>query len=157
MQLTSVCLCGGTKGLDKPSLHDKFDEEPDITAIPPEVQYLSDEELKALDNDEAEYDEDDFAAEDLDVEEDEEDDEEDDDDDLSPEEWAENFEREVAEWDQEDGETGAGEGNELEDDRLYIVRCRQASACGVLTDHRSADDRGRMCLPCRKCLATTRR
>jgi small subunit ribosomal protein S18 len=108
------------KGVEKRSLSDKFDEDPDITAIPAEVQYLSEEELKALDEDEDEYDEEDFVAEDLvDVDEDD-DDEDDEDDEVSAEEWAENFEREVAEWDQEEGEGGAAEAGELEDDRLYI-------------------------------------
>jgi small subunit ribosomal protein S18 len=108
------------KGLDKKSLHDKFDEDPDITAIPAEVQYLSDEELKALDEDEV--DDDALVAEDVDDEFDVDEDDEDDEDDegMSVEEWAENFEREVAEWDQEDGDGGAVDGGDLDDDRLYI-------------------------------------
>ncbi|GAB9473806.1 hypothetical protein Gpo141_00010953 [Globisporangium polare] len=109
------------KGVDKRSLSDKFDEDPDITAIPAEVQYLSEEELKALkEEEEEEYDDEDFVAEELAVEDDEEDVDEDEDDEVSAEEWAENFEREVAEWDQEDEEGGAVEAGDLEDDRLYI-------------------------------------
>uniref|UniRef100_K3XB76 Ribosomal protein S18 n=1 Tax=Globisporangium ultimum (strain ATCC 200006 / CBS 805.95 / DAOM BR144) TaxID=431595 RepID=K3XB76_GLOUD len=105
------------KGLHKKSLHDKFDEDPDATEIPAEVQYLSEEELKALD--EEDFDEDDIVVSDSDDEFDEDEDDEDEEG-MSVEEWAENFEREVAEWDQEDGEGGAVEAGELEDDRLYI-------------------------------------
>lgn len=86
------------------------------------MQYLSNEELKALDEDEDKYDEDDFVAEELaDIDDDDEDDD-DEYDEVSAEEWAENFEREVAEWDQEDGDGAAVEAGDLEDDRLYIVR-----------------------------------
>ncbi|KAF1323032.1 Protein phosphatase 2a regulatory b subunit, partial [Globisporangium splendens] len=105
-------------GLEKKSLHDKFDEDPDVTEIPAEVQYLSEEELKALD--EEEFDEDDIVVVDSDDEFDEDEDEDEDEEGMSVEEWAEKFEREVAEWDQEDGEGGAVEAGELEDDRLYI-------------------------------------
>lgn len=112
-------------GLDKPSLHDKFDEDPDITAIPAEVQYLNEEELKVLQSEEDEYDDADFVPEELVDVADLEDEDDEDDEDISAEEWAENFERDVAEWDGEeddDAVAASGEAGELEDDRLYIVR-----------------------------------
>lgn len=111
----------GKKPLGKKPLGKKFEgeEDADATAIPPEVQFLS----KELD---AEYDADEFVADEVvpgDEDELEDVDDELDDPALTPEEWAARFEREVAEWDgdeDEEGELAAGEQGEIEDDRLYI-------------------------------------
>ncbi|GMF44329.1 unnamed protein product [Phytophthora fragariaefolia] len=90
----------------KKSTFDKVEQDEDLAELPEEVKYLSqqlDEQLK----------------EDAD-------DDEDEDAELSPAEWAKKFEREVAEWDQEeaadyDDYDGALAGvAEVEDDRLYV-------------------------------------
>lgn len=119
---------GKGKDKDKKLLHKKFEdaEDADATDIPAEVQFLA----KELDADStAEYDDDDFVADEVmpgeEVDVDDLDDELDDPA-LTPEEWAARFEREVAEWDaDEDDEDGlegeeGGEEGEVEDDRLYI-------------------------------------
>ncbi|KAL3658178.1 hypothetical protein V7S43_016808 [Phytophthora oleae] len=100
----------GKKEFKKKSTFDKVEDNHDLLEVPEEIQYLS----QQLDE--------------KDLEESEEDDDEDDEEDaeLTPAEWAEKFEREVAEWDQEEGdyddEEGLGNGvpSDVEDDRLYV-------------------------------------
>ncbi|KAG7397855.1 hypothetical protein PHYBOEH_012046 [Phytophthora boehmeriae] len=96
------------KEFKKKSMADKFEDEEDVTELPEEVKYLS----QQLDED--------FAEDDEDLDEDDEEDEA-----LSPQEWATKFEREVAEWDQEEGAfegegAAAGAPSDVEDDRLYV-------------------------------------
>ena len=87
-------------------------EDEDLTELPDEIKYLSqelDEEIRTV----VEGD-------------DEEDEDEEEDADLNPTEWARKFEREVAEWDQEErghDEEDVGHASEatvVEDDRLYV-------------------------------------
>ncbi|KAL4118447.1 hypothetical protein PRIC2_010772 [Phytophthora ramorum] len=114
----SLSSKGKDEGKKKKSTFDKVEADEDPTELPDEVKYLSqqldDKELK-------------FAEVDLDDDNDNNDDDDDDDDDddeISPAEWAKKFEREVAEWDQEDeGEDYVDMGevpSEVEDDRLYV-------------------------------------
>ncbi|GMF64787.1 unnamed protein product [Phytophthora lilii] len=103
------------EGLAQKSTFDKVEDDEDLTEIPEEVKYLS----QQLDEKDLKF------AEEADFGEDEEDDE---DAELSPAEWAKKFEREVAEWDQEgaahyddeDGELVDGVPSDVEDDRLYV-------------------------------------
>ncbi|KAG1709533.1 hypothetical protein DVH05_020183 [Phytophthora capsici] len=96
----------GKKEFKKKSTFDKVEENDDLLEVPEEIQYLS----QQLDEKELE-----------DV-----DDEDDEDAELSPAEWAEKFEREVAEWDQEEGDyddeeaLANGVRSDVEDDRLYV-------------------------------------
>ncbi|EEY70036.1 uncharacterized protein PITG_06596 [Phytophthora infestans T30-4] len=100
------------KEFKKKSTFDKFEEDNDLTEVPEEVKYLS----QQLDEKDLQF------SEELDFDDDDEDDE---DAALSPAEWAEKFERDVAEWDQEEGDYDedslanvSAEG--VEDDRLYV-------------------------------------
>ncbi|KAG2527054.1 hypothetical protein JM16_002887 [Phytophthora kernoviae] len=97
------------KEFKKTSMADKFDDSEDLTELPEEVKYLS----QQLDDDSEEFEGDD--------------EDEDEDEGLSPQDWAKKFEREVAEWDQEEGEFDDVEGvdatgvpSDVEDDRLYV-------------------------------------
>ncbi|CAI5717244.1 unnamed protein product [Hyaloperonospora brassicae] len=113
----------GTKGKDdgkkefkKKSTFDKVEvDDEDLAELPDEVKYLSQELDKEM-----------FTVVEDDEDEDEEEEEEEEDAELSPAEWANKFEREVAEWDQEernadeeDGEYVTG-ATDVEDDRLYV-------------------------------------
>ncbi|RLN95541.1 hypothetical protein BBJ28_00005460 [Nothophytophthora sp. Chile5] len=130
----------GVAQLKKKSTFEKVVEGDDPTELPPDVQYLGQQELDS---------EGDF--EELELEEGEDDFENDEDDKdavLNPQQWAEKFEREVATWDGEDDEDfdedyeefeddDDADGNEasprtVEDDRLYIVRVLTTAAVVVL-------------------------
>lgn len=117
-------------GLDKKPI--AFAEEEDLTEIPPEVQYLGAQELPVTEED----DEDEEFE--LDLEDDDDDDDDDDEEfDGTPEEWAAQFEREVAEWDGEDGE---GESADLEDDRLYVEMPGYDTSLSLATQDVLEDD-----------------
>ncbi|CAH0474487.1 unnamed protein product [Peronospora belbahrii] len=124
----SLLVIGGirsmvTKGKDdnkkelkkKKSMFEKVEEIEDLTELPDEVKYLSQE----LSEDKFEVMEE--------LGEEEEDDEDDEDADLSPANWAKKFEQDVAEWDQEenayyddDDVANASIVSDIEDDRLYV-------------------------------------
>jgi hypothetical protein len=94
----------------KKSTFDKVQDDDDLLELPEEVKYLSQQ-----------VDESDLKF----IEELDEEDDDDDDDELSPSEWAKKFEREVAEWDQEEGDYVDEDGvvvpdGPVEDDRLYV-------------------------------------
>lgn len=124
----------GKKEFKKKSTFDKVVEEEDPTEISEEVKYLSkqlEEDTmffsKELEFEDDDVDEDEGEDEDEDEDDEVEDEDEDEDKDvqLSSAEWARKFEREVAEWDQE--ERGYDEDSEVddmsphvEDDRLYV-------------------------------------
>ncbi|ETO71294.1 ribosomal protein S18 [Phytophthora nicotianae P1976] len=102
----------GKKEFKKKSTFDKVEEDEDLTDLPEEVKYLS----KQLDEKDLQF------TEEIDIDDEDEDDE---DAELSPAEWAEKFEREVAEWDQEEGEydedsVANASSTNVEDDRLYV-------------------------------------
>ncbi|KAG6973248.1 hypothetical protein JG688_00003630 [Phytophthora aleatoria] len=102
----------GKKEFKKKSTFEKVEEAEDPTELPDEVKYLSQE----LDEKDLQF------TEELDFDDD---DEDEGDAELSPAEWAKKFEREVAEWDQEEGdydEDGVINPSPVgvEDDRLYV-------------------------------------
>ncbi|ETI42671.1 ribosomal protein S18, variant [Phytophthora nicotianae P10297] len=102
----------GKKEFKKKSTFHKVEEDEDLTDLPEEVKYLS----KQLDEKDLQF------TEEIDIDDEDEDDE---DAELSPAEWAEKFEREVAEWDQEEGEydedsVANASSTNVEDDRLYV-------------------------------------
>ncbi|KAG2765759.1 hypothetical protein PC129_g3919 [Phytophthora cactorum] len=102
----------GKKEFKKKSTFEKVEEAEDPTELPDEVKYLSQE----LDEKNLQF------TEELDFDDD---DEDEGDAELSPAEWAKKFEREVAEWDQEEGdydEDGVANPSPVgvEDDRLYV-------------------------------------
>ncbi|TDH72164.1 hypothetical protein CCR75_001009 [Bremia lactucae] len=103
---------GGKKEFKKKSTFDKVESVDDITELPEEVKYLS-----------RQLDENDFLyTEKIELDDDDDDEE---DTDLNPTEWAKNFEREVAQWDQEAHDSDEdGElfdlPSDVEDDRLYV-------------------------------------
>ncbi|KAF1774531.1 Ribosomal protein S18 [Phytophthora cactorum] len=101
-----------TTEFKKKSTFEKVEEAEDPTELPDEVKYLSQE----LDEKNLQF------TEELDFDDD---DEDEGDAELSPAEWAKKFEREVAEWDQEEGdydEDGVANPSPVgvEDDRLYV-------------------------------------
>ncbi|KAG6621403.1 ribosomal protein S18 [Phytophthora cinnamomi] len=107
----------GKKEFKKKSTFDKVEADEDPTDLPDEVKYLS----QQLDEEDLKF------AEEIDDGDDDDDDDED--AELSPAEWAKKFEREVAEWDQEendgdyDDEEGValgGHSGDVDDDRLYV-------------------------------------
>lgn len=116
-------------GLDKKPI--AFAEEEDLAEIPPEVEYLGAQELEVAgdDNEDEEFE--------LDLEDDDEEDDDDEEFDGTPEEWAAQFEREVAEWDGEDGE---GKGADLEDDRLYVEMPGYDTSLSLATQDVLEDD-----------------
>ncbi|KAG7391391.1 hypothetical protein PHYPSEUDO_004926 [Phytophthora pseudosyringae] len=108
--LTTKGKDDGKKEFKKKSTFDKVEDVEDLTGLPEEVKYLS----QQLDEKDAKF------AEEVELEEEE---EEEEDAALSPAEWAKKFERDVAEWDQEEGDYDDEDGaspSDVEDDRLYV-------------------------------------